>query len=149
MAYDRYYTGGWQDGESGNTPITAASLNHIEDGLVTITEPSALTITYVSNSYVTSASVANLYACKKSGFLYLRGNLFLNNSVPSDTSDTQIATISGWNAISNIQLTVAGQAGGGTLIVSISSSGSVTIANSSGTAAINWHRFTLVVPAND
>lgn len=31
MSYSEYYTGGWQDGESGATPITAAALNHMED----------------------------------------------------------------------------------------------------------------------
>lgn len=33
MAYSKYYQNGWADNESGGTPITAASLNHMEDGI--------------------------------------------------------------------------------------------------------------------
>lgn len=33
MAYSKYYPNGWADNESGGTPITAASLNHIENGI--------------------------------------------------------------------------------------------------------------------
>jgi len=35
MAYSQYYQNGWQDGENGGTPITAAALNHMEDGIET------------------------------------------------------------------------------------------------------------------
>lgn len=34
MAYTKYYSGGWQNASSGNTPITAAALNHIEQGII-------------------------------------------------------------------------------------------------------------------
>ena len=33
MAYTPYYSGGWQSGEEGGTPITPAALNHMEDGI--------------------------------------------------------------------------------------------------------------------
>lgn len=33
MAYTPYYPGGWQSGEEGDTPITPAALNHMEDGI--------------------------------------------------------------------------------------------------------------------
>lgn len=33
MAYSKYYQNGWQNGSVGGTPITAESLNHIEDGI--------------------------------------------------------------------------------------------------------------------
>ncbi len=33
MAYTPYYSGGWQSGEEGDTPITPAALNHMEDGI--------------------------------------------------------------------------------------------------------------------
>lgn len=33
MAYEPYYTNGWYDTESGDTPITAAALNNMEDGI--------------------------------------------------------------------------------------------------------------------
>ena len=33
MSYDKAYAGGWQDGQSGQTPINAAALNHMEEGI--------------------------------------------------------------------------------------------------------------------
>ncbi len=33
MAYSPYYTNGWQNGEEGGTPITAAAMNHMEGGV--------------------------------------------------------------------------------------------------------------------
>ena len=33
MAYTPYYSGGWQSGESGGTPITPAALNNMESGI--------------------------------------------------------------------------------------------------------------------
>lgn len=33
MAYTPYYSGGWQSGEEGDTPITPAALNHMETGI--------------------------------------------------------------------------------------------------------------------
>lgn len=35
MAYAKYYPGGWVDGSSGGTPVVAAALNNLENGLVT------------------------------------------------------------------------------------------------------------------
>lgn len=35
MAYTKYYSDGWKNNEDGNTPITAAALNHMENGIVT------------------------------------------------------------------------------------------------------------------
>ena len=34
MSYSPYYPSGWLTGESGNTPITPASLNYMEQGIV-------------------------------------------------------------------------------------------------------------------
>lgn len=33
MSYEPYYSGGWQSGESGGTPITPEALNHMEEGI--------------------------------------------------------------------------------------------------------------------
>lgn len=33
MAYTPYYSGGWQSGQEGNTPITPAALNNMESGI--------------------------------------------------------------------------------------------------------------------
>ena len=32
-SYDPYYSGGWQSGEEGGTPITPDALNHMDDGI--------------------------------------------------------------------------------------------------------------------
>lgn len=32
-SYNPYYSGGWQSGEEGGTPITPDSLNHMDDGI--------------------------------------------------------------------------------------------------------------------
>lgn len=37
MSYTRYYTGGWQSGETGKTPITPEALNHMEEGIANAT----------------------------------------------------------------------------------------------------------------
>lgn len=34
MSYDKVYSGGWQDGSSGMTPINADALNHMERGII-------------------------------------------------------------------------------------------------------------------
>lgn len=34
MAYEKYYPGGWQSGQSGGTPITPEALAHIEEGIL-------------------------------------------------------------------------------------------------------------------
>lgn len=34
MSYDKVYSGGWQDGSSGMTPINADALNHMEQGII-------------------------------------------------------------------------------------------------------------------
>lgn len=33
MSYSPFYTGGWQSGETGGTPITPEALNHMEEGI--------------------------------------------------------------------------------------------------------------------
>lgn len=51
MAYTPYYSGGWQSGEEGGTPITPAALNHMEDGIAAAA-PAAdgASWTYTSNN---------------------------------------------------------------------------------------------------
>ena len=45
MAYTPYYSEGWQSGEDGDTPITPAALNHMEDGIVAALPSSGGTVT--------------------------------------------------------------------------------------------------------
>lgn len=34
MSYDKVYSGGWQDGSTGQTQINADALNHMEQGII-------------------------------------------------------------------------------------------------------------------
>jgi uncharacterized repeat protein (TIGR02543 family) len=108
-----------------------------------------LTITRTANSYVDATSVALLKAVRKDGMLWFNGNIRLSSAVPTGTDLTEIAQISGWSSAYSISATMAGQNGGGAILVSINKSGSVQIANGSGASATGFHRCPMVVPAND
>lgn len=106
-----------------------------------------LSVEYVSNTYVDITSIARLKAFKKGGVLFLVGGLYINTSMPTGTTAEQIATITGWNACSSIYADVPGNGGSGTIGVNISAAGAISVGNSSGTAAVGYHRFTLSIPA--
>lgn len=36
MSYQKYYENGWQNSQSGGTPITAEALNHMEEGVAEV-----------------------------------------------------------------------------------------------------------------
>ena len=57
MSYSKYYTGGWQDGESGATPINSAALNHMEDEIANLSNKPALF--WKTMSYTGSLSATN------------------------------------------------------------------------------------------
>jgi hypothetical protein len=50
MSYSKYYSGGWQDGSSGGTPITAEALNHMEQGIIDSESISLTKITDCNNA---------------------------------------------------------------------------------------------------
>lgn len=53
MSYQKYYPNGWQNGQSGGTPITAEALNHMEDGVSEVSaavEHAVLVIEFASFS---------------------------------------------------------------------------------------------------
>lgn len=58
MSYDKVYSGGWQDGSTGQTPINADALNHMEQGIIDGDEQykwhihTASDISIAANSYV-------------------------------------------------------------------------------------------------
>lgn len=58
MAYTPYYTGGWQSGEEGGTPITPDALNHMDDGIAAANsygDPSTMSSVAIGNSIYISA----------------------------------------------------------------------------------------------
>lgn len=110
---------------------------------------SNLTITRTNNSYCNATDIGYLQARRKNGYLSLRGNLHLTTSLPNNTADVQIATISNWNGVSGI-LCVPAQTGNSTILVTITATGVIAIANYSGTATgANWFRFVFTTPCND
>ena len=110
-----------------------------------------LTITRVSNSYVNATDVSYLSAYRKNGFLTLRGNFHLSASMPNNTADVKVATISGWKAISSSIMCIPAQNGNATLLLNVSSDGDIIISNYSGinTNSQAWFRFMLTVPCAD
>lgn len=110
---------------------------------------SNLTITRTNNSYCNTTDIGYLEAYKKAGYLSLRGNLHISTSMPTNTENVQIATISNWRGVSGL-LCVPAQTGSSTVLVSISASGVITVSNYSGVATgANWFRFAFTTPCED
>ena len=111
----------------------------------------SLTITRVANDYFNATDATYPSAYKKGGFLTFRGNFHLSASMPNNTADVKVATISGWNAATSAIMCVPAQNGNATLLINISSSGDLTISNYSGVATNSqaWFRFMVTVPCAD
>ena len=83
MAYTPYYSGGWQSGEEGGTPITPAALNNMESGIGRAVEKTggAMTggITLDTGDDYTTAPPSNdynaMHVVRDSGDVY-RGGLY-------------------------------------------------------------------------
>lgn len=135
ILYTRYKMGGtwgaWQRYVSANT--------------------TNLTITRIDNRYCTAQDISYLLAYKKGGFLSLLGNLHVSNASTSNVSETNIASISGWNGIP-ATMTLPGQwspSGSRPLFVSVRANGLISIGAYSGLLAADWYRFFLTVPCFD
>lgn len=116
--------------------------------------PVTLTIRRVDNAYCTVSDIAPLSAVKKSGFLWIRGELNLTNDVPNNGVNYRIATISGWNALNTITFTVTSIYHKATITVTISSTGAISIANRSpqtqpGGSFNGYYPFIVCVPCRD
>lgn len=90
MSYSKYYLGGWQDGESGGTPITADALNHLEQGIIDAHSSASERVTDCNNAtdprkiYYTNGDASNLNR-PEAGWciircLYLNGNPLSGNT---------------------------------------------------------------------
>lgn len=82
MSYDKAYAGGWQDGSTGQTPINADALNHMEQGII----DSQRLWKAVSAVQVTATSGANIIAMteafpEKTGYTRRVTNLRSANSL--------------------------------------------------------------------
>lgn len=111
-----------------------------------------LTLTRENNPYVSATYFARLTAYRKSGILFLRGNLTLSAAMPNETTDITIGTITGWSAMHTVLLTVPSQYNGtNVVLVQISTDGIISLYNVSGTTlpANTFYRFQAAVPMND
>lgn len=131
----------------GNITNLQSEVNDNTQDIAALNTKATLTITYVTNNYAASADVARMVAFSKGGMLTLIGNLQITTSMPTGTGNTQIATISGWSAANNVWLTVPAQNGSGVILVTITTAGVVSIANTSGANVSGFCRFSATVPA--
>lgn len=109
-----------------------------------------LEISRIENSYVNATAATYLSAAKKNGHLTFRCNLQLTSPMPTTAHEIGIARIAGWNA-GNTMLTIAPQdgSGAGTLLVNVTSQGTVIISNYSDKACSGWYRYVLTIPCTD
>lgn len=105
-----------------------------------------LTLTYTSNSYVSSSSFGYVSAYRRSNVYTIRGNLEVTTAIPAGTNWTQIGSIGNYSAAYTEYLSVAAQNGSGVLAVRIESNGTISIANTSGSAVSGLCRFSSAIP---
>lgn len=131
------------------TPDGNRSSNASYD-ILTTKNDGQLTLTYTSNTYVSSTAFNRLYAYRRGNILIVRGNLQITTAMPSSNSAYTIGSISGWNGAYEVDLTVPAQDGSGTLLVIITTAGNINIYNTSGkTIAANaFCRFNVAVPVS-
>ena len=153
--YDGYTWGSWAKFVSssdypiavanGGTGATTADDARANLGLKTVT---TLSLTYTTNTLVTSTSFARLQAARKNGILFLNGNMLVQSG--SQTSDfTKIGSIAGWSSVSSFYTTVPPQgAAGPSVTVAISSSGEISLYIGVATTATLWYRFAACIPAS-
>lgn len=109
-----------------------------------------LEISRIENRYVNATAVTYLSASKKNGQLTFKCNLQLTSPMPTTSHEIGVARIAGWNA-GNALLTIAPQSGSGagTLLVNVTSQGTVIISNYSDKACSGWYRDVLAMPCTD
>jgi len=97
MAYTPYYSGGWQSGEEGGTPITPAALNNIENGIGTLdTTHNVLTYTSVTQLNLTagSATILGAYnAMSDNSVLYAHSSDFSTSELPSSAGSDRAGIV--------------------------------------------------------
>ncbi len=167
-AVPEYNTGSIADGDSPvDFPIYRVNLNGISitsvDALVdTVSVPSmiesaiaelkrtkALSVAYSWNRYTDANSVANCYAYKKSGMLWLRGRISLTAPMPTNTALTTVARISGWNGVLSAFENVPMNDKSAVTSVTVTNDGLIQFANYSGASATGIANFTVAVPCEN
>ena len=142
---DTYFVTG--NGERVNMRDVVTSLTQI----IEYNKTTSLTLTRTANSYVNATNFSYLIAHKKSGILFLKGNLSLSTAMPSGKENVEIGRINGWNAVAPVFFDVPAQSGGGAvLLIRIGTDGIIALYNVSGITAPGntFYRFQAAVPAS-
>ncbi|MBQ8929011.1 MAG: hypothetical protein IJ052_01295 [Oscillospiraceae bacterium] len=133
--------------DSGSTPeIYTRSKSGANWSNWTPKPEAALTVNYLSNSYVTSTAVGRIACRRKNGVLWCRGNLNITTAMPASAT-AEIAQVDDWNSPYDVLISVTAQNGAdATLTVGMTASGKITVANyTSVTIPATWYRFNLTV----
>lgn len=111
-----------------------------------------MTINLTQNNYCNYSDVTSMYAYRKGGWLWLRGNLHVTYKVPKGTS-AQIGTITGWVAPVSTIISAPERSGKSTLTITVSYDGKITIANYSPDQDVSGsagnYNFVVMAPSND
>ena len=129
------------------TPDGNRSSNVTYD-ILTTKNDGQLTLTYTSNTYVSSTAFAYMSAYRRGDIIIVHGNLEVTTTIPTGTNWTQIGSISGYSAPYIEYLTVPSQNGSGTLAVRITTAGVISIANTNGTSITGLCRFNTAIPVS-
>lgn len=105
-----------------------------------------MSLTYTSNTYVSSSSFGYVSAYRRSNVYLIRGNLEVTTAIPTGTNWTQIGTIGNFSGAYTEYLSVAAQNGSGVLAVRIESNGTISIANTGTSAVSGLCRFSSAIP---
>ena len=77
MAYTPYYSGGWQSGEEGGTPITPAALNHMDDGIAgAVTTSDIIDISHGGSGQTGVTNTVVTYGTSDTRFTTLSGRIY-------------------------------------------------------------------------
>lgn len=138
--------------ETYNGSTVAGSAQSVKSALDSLNSNSALTLNYTSNNYVTEATLNGGEAKRVGNLLLFKFNSSISNFPTGPSVDnTQIGTVSGWNASTATNITISPQNGvtsNGILLLTISNAGVITISNRSGLPCNGFYRGVAVASIN-
>lgn len=121
----------------------------IEGAVGELKRTKGLAVAYSWNRYTDATSIANCYAYKKSGMLWLRGRISLTAPMPTNTALTTVARISGWNGVLSAFENVPMNDKSAVLSVTVTGDGLIQFANYSGSSATGTANFSIAVPCEN
>ena len=138
-----------QSGMPADARATGDAIGEVDGRLDSFTALETLTITRViSTTYMNDTQFGRLYAWKKNGMLFLKFNAEFTSSGYNASSDFQtIATISGWNALSETFMTIPKQTDSTKImILCVKSNGDIQVYSTS--TISGWYRTGICVPCS-